>query len=307
MGGAFLFHRFKDTLVSLLVIITATFILMKAAPGDPFSDEQNLPKETIEALQNHYGLNDSLFVQYGKYLKSVITWDLGPSLKYGHITVNEFISQGFPVSATLGLIALIVAFSTGVTLGTIASLFKGKWQDVTAMLIAVLGVSVPSFIVASLLQYSLGLKLHLFPVARWGSLWHTVLPAISLAALPTAFIARLTRAKMIETMRQDYIKVAKMKGLSPFRIIFRHALRNALLPVVTYLGQLTANIIVGSFVVEKIFGIPGMGQVMITAVANRDYTVIMGMTVFCSIILLGAILFVDIAYGFIDPRIRCRR
>jgi len=307
MRWQFLLNRIGYTLLSLLVIVTATFFLMKAAPGDPFSEEQDLPKETMEALRSHYGLDDSMAVQYLKYVRSVATWDLGPSLKYKHITVNEFIAQGFPISATLGIEALLLAISAGVTLGTIAALYRSRWQDVTAMFFAVLGISVPSFIVASLLQYSLALKLHLFPVARWGTIWHTLLPAISLAALPTAFIARLTRTKMIETMRLDYIKVARMKGLSRRHIVFKHALRNALLPVVTYLGQLTANIIVGSFVVEKIFGIPGMGQVMITAVTNRDYTVIMGMTVFCSIILLVAILLVDIAYSFIDPRIRCSR
>ena len=307
MRLSFLLNRIGYTLLSLWVIVTATFFLMKAAPGDPFSEEQQLPKETIEALQRHYGLDDSMAIQYLKYVRSVATWDLGPSLKYKHTSVNEFIAQGFPISAPLGIEALLLSIAAGVTLGTIAALYRNRWQDVTAMLLAVLGISVPSFIFASLLQYSLALKLHLFPVARWGTFWHTLLPAISLAALPTAFIARLTRTKMIETWRLDYIKVAKMKGLSQTTIVFKHALRNALLPVVTYLGQLTANIIVGSFVVEKIFGIPGMGQVMITAVTNRDYTVIMGMTVFCSVILLLAILLVDIAYTLIDPRMRCPR
>lgn len=276
---------------------------MKVIPGDPFSEEQPMPKEILESLKHHYGLDQPLYIQYGMYLKSIVTWNLGPSYKYKSRTVNDIIKDGFPISAILGLEALFLAISAGIFLGTIAAIRQNKWQDHVAMLIAVAGTSIPSFILATLLQYSLALKLGLFPIALWGSFSHTVLPAIALAALPTAFIARLTRANMLEVLHQDYIKAAKAKGLSEQKILTRHAMRNALLPVIAYLGQLTANIIPGSFIIERIFGIPGLGQWFVNSVTNRDYTVIMGTTVFYSIILLVMTFFIDILYGLINPRI----
>ncbi len=301
---SYLGKRLAYMVVSLFVIVTATFFLMKAVPGDPFSEEQAHPDEILEALQEHYGLNDPWYQQYGRYLWGVVTWDFGPSFKYKARSVNEILAEGFPVSAVLGAEALFIALSAGVFLGTIAALWRNRWQDYTAMTVAVIGISVPSFILATILQYLFALKLGIFPVARWGSWLHTVLPAISLAALPTAFIARLTRSNMLDVLQQDYIKTAKAKGLSFGTIVWRHVMRNALLPVVTYLGQLTANIFVGSFVVERIFGIPGLGQWLINSVTNRDYTVIMGTTVFASIVLLIAIFIVDLLYVLLDPRIR---
>ena len=232
--------------------------------------------------------------------------DLGPSFKYKSRTVNEIINEGFPVSATLGLEALFLSIGAGVLLGTISAMNQNKWQDRLAMVVAVLGISVPSFILATLLQYVFALKLGIFPVARWESFEYTVLPAIALAALPTAFIARLTRANMVEVLQQDFIKVAKAKGLPQSKVVCKHALRNALLPVLAYFGQLAVNILTGSFIIEKIFGIPGLGQWFVTSVSNRDYTVIMGTTVFYSILLLTAMFIVDIAYGYLDPRIRER-
>jgi len=192
----------------------------------------------------------------------------------------------------------------GVTLGAIASFKKGRWQDHLMMLIAVLGISVPSFILASFLQYIFAMKLDLFPVARWGSFSQTVLPALSLSALPLAYITRLTRANMVEVLEQDYIQTARSKGLGTFQIFYRHVLRNALLPIISYLGPLTASILTGSFVIEKIFGIPGLGQWFVMSVTNRDYTVIMGTTIFYSAILMVSVFLVDIAYGWIDPRIK---
>jgi oligopeptide transport system permease protein len=290
-------------LITLLVIVSATFFLMKAIPGDPFSEEKAVPKEILEALYEHYGLNDPWYVQYGRYIYSILEWDLGPSFKYKSRTVNEIIADGFPVSLMLGAEALLIALAVGLTLGTVAALRHNRWQDHTAMLIAILGISVPSFILASLLQYVFALKLGLLPVARWGSFQQSILPAISLAALPTAFIARLTRSNMLEVLELDYIKTARSKGIPEWRVIVRHGLRNALLPVISYLGQLTVNILVGSFIIEKIFGIPGLGQWFVNSVINRDYTVIMGITVFYSAILLIAIFFVDLLYALLDPRI----
>lgn len=303
----YILKRFSANLVALWVIITITFFLMKAIPGDPFTQEKALPKEILDSLYEHYKLNDPWYVQYGNYLKSIVTWDLGPSFKYKARTVNDIIKSGFPVSAILGLEAMFLAVSVGMALGTIAALKQNSWQDWGAMCLAVIGISVPSFILAAFLQYIFSIKLDLFPVARWGTFEQTVLPAISLAALPTAFVARLTRANLIEILSMDYIKTARSKGLSETSVILKHALRNALLPVVTYLGMLTANILTGSFIIEKIFGIPGLGQWFINSITNRDYTVIMGLTVFYSMILLSAIFFVDIVYGWVDPRLKLEK
>ena len=303
----FLSKRFVANLLALFMIITITFFMMKAIPGDPFTQEKALPKEILESLKEHYGLNDPLMTQYGRYLVSVVKWDLGPSFKYKTRTVNDIIKSGFPVSAILGLEALFLSITIGVLLGSIAALKQNRWQDYGAMLIAVIGISVPSFILAAFLQYFLAIKIDLFPVARWGTFQQSVLPALSLAALPTAFIARLTRANMVEVLSRDYIKTARAKGLSETRVIVKHGLRNALLPVVSYLGMLMANIMTGSFVIEKVFGIPGLGQWFINSITNRDYTVIMGITVFYSFILLSAIFLADVLYSWIDPRIKLTR
>lgn len=302
-----LLQRFLANLLALFVIISITFFLMKAIPGDPFTQEKALPKEILHSLYEHYKLNDPWYTQYGNYLKSVATWNLGPSFKYKSRTVNEIIKSGFPISAILGLEAMALAITLGILLGTIAALKQNKWQDYAAMLVAVIGISVPSFILAAFLQYFLSIKLDLFPVARWGTFQQSILPALSLAALPTAFIARLTRANMVEVLSMDYIKAARAKGLSDWVVLVKHALRNALLPIITYLGMLTANILTGSFIIEKIFGIPGLGQWFINSITNRDYTVIMGITVFYSLLLLAAISVVDIAYSWIDPRIKIGR
>lgn len=296
--------RLVYMLISLWLIITATFFFMRIAPGNPFTSEKKLPPEIEANLNAHYGLNDPWYVQYGEYLLRIIKWDFGPSFKYKSQSVNDLIADGFPVSFLLGMEAIFLAVSIGILLGIIAALYHNKWQDYTAMIIAVLGISVPSFIMASFLQYSLAIELGLFPVARWETFMHTVLPAIALASTPMAFIARLTRSSMLEVLANDYIKTAKSKGLSKGVITVKHAVRNALLPVVTYMGPLTAGILTGSFVIERIFGIPGLGAHFVTSIGNRDYTVIMGVTVFYSILLLVSILLVDIAYGIIDPRIK---
>lgn len=300
----YLLKKLGYLVIALYIIISATFFLMKAIPGDPFTQEQAVPKEILTALRSYYGLDDPWYVQYGRYLKSVALWDLGPSFKYKGRSVNDIIANGFPVSALLGLEALALSFGMGLFLGTVAALKHNRWQDYLATAIAVLGISVPSFILATLLQYIFALKLDLFPIARWGTFAHTVLPAVALAALPTAFIARLTRSTMLETLQQDYIKTAKAKGLSLYQVILKHALPNSLLPVVAYLAQLTVNIFVGSFVIEKIFGIPGLGQWFVLSITNRDYTVIMGTTVFYSALLLTATFFVDVAYAWLDPRLK---
>ena len=300
----FLLKKTLILLISLFMVATLTFVLMQAIPGDPFTQEKAIPEEILKAMYRHYGLDQPWYVQYGRYLKGLITWDLGPSFKYQGRTVTEIIKEGFPVSLTLGLEALLFSIFFGIGLGSIAALKHLKWQDHMTMVIAAVGISVPSFLLATFLQYLFGMKLDLLPVARWGSFDHTILPSLALAALPTAFIARLTRSNMVEILQQDFIQTARSKGLSPTKLILNHALRNALLPIVTYLGPLTTAILTGSFAVEKIFGIPGLGQWFVMSITNRDYTVIMGTTVFYSTLLMVSIFLVDILYCFIDPRIQ---
>jgi oligopeptide transport system permease protein len=300
----YLTRRLLFMILSLLLIVTATFFFMRLAPGNPFTSEKQLPPAIEANLNEHYGLNEPWYVQYGEYLLRIVQWDFGPSFKYKSQTVNDLINEGFPVSLVLGLEAIFISLAIGVTLGIIAALKHNKWQDYLAMIIAVLGISVPSFIMAAFLQYVLAIKLGIFPVARWGTFSQSVLPALALAATPTAFIARLTRSSMLEVLSNDYIKTARAKGLGEFTITIKHTIRNAILPVVSYMGPLSAGVVTGSFVIEKIFGIPGLGAHFVKSIGNRDYTVIMGVTVFYSIILLVSVLLVDILYGLIDPRIK---
>ena len=300
----YVLKKLSILLASLFAVATLTFFLTHAIPGDPFSDEEAIPQEILDAMKHHYGLNKPLSIQYIQYFKNLLRGDLGVSFKYVGRTANQIIGDSFPISLTLGLEALAIAIPTGIFLGSVAAFQRGKWPDQLMMLMAVAGISVPSFILATLLQYLFAMQLDWFPVARWGSFSQSVLPALSLAALPSAMIARLTRSNMVEVLHQDYILTAKAKGLSSFQIVYRHALRNALLPVVTYLGPLCANILTGSFVIEKIFGIPGLGQWFVLTVANRDYTLIMSLTIFYSALLMLSVFVVDLFYSWIDPRMR---
>lgn len=306
-NGNHMLSKFGYFILTMLLILTLTFVLMKLIPGDPFTNEKALPKEIHEALREHYGLNDPWYVQYVRYINSVLRWDLGPSFEYSDRTVNEIIGSSFRVSFVLGVEALAIALIVGVFLGVMAGLYYGEWQDRAFVVAVTFGISVPSFILATLLQYVLALKLGWFPVARWGTVWQSILPAISLAAMPLAFVARLTRANMIEVLRQDYIKTAKAKGLPTYRVVWKHCLKNALTPLLPYFGQLTANILVGSFVIEKIFGIPGLGQWFVNSVSNRDYPVIMGVTIFYGFILLGFLLLADLLYMMLDPRVKLKK
>ncbi len=299
----YFFKKLGILLLSLLVVATLTFFLMHAIPGDPFTQEKAIPQEILHAMQKHYGLDKPLIVQYFDYMQGLCKFDLGPSFKYQGRTVNEIIKEGFPVSLCLGLEALFISLSLGILFGSLSASRQGKWQDRSTMFIAIFGLSMPSFLLATFLQYGLAMKLDLFPVARWGTFQQSILPALSLAALPTAFIARLLRTSMIEVLHQDYIQTAKSKGLSPSWILYKHVFRNALLPVASYLGPLTASILTGSFAVEKIFGIPGLGQWFVLSITNRDYTVIMGTTLFYSVILMITVFLVDLLYSWIDPRI----
>lgn len=300
----YLLKRFLSIILALWVVATVTFFVMHALPGGPFSSEKALPPSILENINARYHLDDPLLKQYADYMVRLVKWDLGPSFKQKGRDVDEIISTHFPVSAQLGLTAVAFSLLIGIPAGIISALKQNKWQDQLAMFLSVLGVSVPNFVIAAILMYVFALKLGWFPAAMWGTVKHMVLPVIALSGFPTAFVARLTRSSMLEVLQQDYIRTARSKGLSQRVIIYRHAMKNALIPVVTYLGPLLAGILTGSFVVERIFAVPGLGRYFVQSIYNRDYTVIMGITFFDSLLLVGLNFLVDLAYVFFDPRIR---
>lgn len=299
--------RFWAMAATILVITTLTFVLMKVIPGSPFNEERGTNEAVQKNLEAYYHLDDPLIFQYIFYLKSIITFDFGPSIKKPSDSVNDMLERGFPVSFELGMTAIVIAVISGLVLGVIAALRRNGFLDYAAMSLAVLGISIPNFILATLLIQQFAVNLKLFPAATWTSPIHMVLPTAALAVGPMAIIARLTRSSMVEVLTQDYIRSAKAKGLSPFKIIVKHALRNALMPVITVLGTLVASILTGSFVIEKIFAIPGMGKYFVESINQRDYPVIMGTTVFYSVILIIMLFLVDLAYGLLDPRIKLHK
>lgn len=277
---------------------------MKLIPGNPFQSEKNIPIAIQEKLNEQYGFNLPLWKQYVNYMDNLVHFNLGMSMKQQYTTVTSIIKNGFIYSMQLGLFAIILAVAAGLVLGLIAALNHRKFLDGFTIFIAVLGVSIPNFVVATGLQYLLGVKFRIFNVTGLNEPLDFVLPVLALSFLPAAFIARLTRSSMLEVLSADYIKTAKAKGLSGRIILVRHALRNAILPVVTYVGPMTANIITGSVIIEQIFGIGGLGKDFVNSITNRDYTLIMGLTLFYAIILMLARFATDIAYGLVDPRIK---
>lgn len=297
-------NRIVSSFIVLLAIITITFILMHAIPGGPFTSEKNLPAAVLKNIEEHYRLNDPLWKQYADYLTSLVHLDLGPSFKYAGRSVNDIIQESFPVSLELGMTSIILAVLAGIPAGAVAALKQNKWQDYAAMLVATVGVSVPSFVLAAVLVYVFAIRLGFLPAALWEGPEYLIMPALALSAYPMAFIARLTRSSMLEVLAQDYIKTARAKGLPPRIILCRHALKNALIPVITYTGPMAASILTGSFIIENIFAIPGLGKHFVTSIYNRDYTVILGVTVFYSILVIGLNLLVDLLYPFLDPRIK---
>lgn len=300
----FLTRRIFGGFVTLFVIITITFLLMYFIPGDPFTSENRIPEQVLKNLNEHYGLNEPMYIQYLKYLKGALLFDLGPSIKWDNQTVNELIINGFPASALIGIQAILIATIFGISLGILAAIRHNSAIDYFSMIIAILGLSVPSFIFATLLINYFAIKLQWFPVATWGTWKHSVLPSVALAVTPLAYIARLTRSSILEVLSMDYIQTAMAKGVTGVRFIFRHVLRNALIPVVTILGPITATVLTGSFVIEQIFGVPGLGKYFVEAISDRDYPLILGTTIFYSALLIFFIILVDIAYVLIDPRIK---
>lgn len=297
-------NRIFSSLFVLLAIITITFFLMHAIPGGPFTNEKNIPAAVLKNVEEHYRLNDPLWKQYTDYLANLSHLDLGPSFKYAGRSVNDIICESFPVSFQLGMVSIMLAILLGIPAGAVAALRQNKWQDYATMLFATIGVSVPSFVLATVLVYIFAIKLAILPAAMWDGAEYMVMPALALAAYPTAFIARLTRSSMLEVLAQDYIKTARAKGLPQMVILYRHALKNALIPVVTYIGPMAASVLTGSFIIENIFAIPGLGRHFVTSIYNRDYTVILGVTVFYSVLVIGLNLLVDLIYPLLDPRIK---
>ena len=300
----YIIKRIFNAFIVLWIVITITFFLMHAIPGGPFTAEKSLPPYVLHSIEERYKLNDPLYKQYGDYLCNLVQGDLGPSFKYPGRSVNDNIKDGFPVSFKLGIEAILIAIIIGIPAGILAGVKKDKWQDRAVNFFTTLGVAVPSFVVAALLIYVLSTKLHLLPAAMWNGWRYEIMPALALSGMPMSFIARLTRSSMLDILSQDYIKTARAKGLSWSKVLIKHALPNSLIPVVTYLGPMTASILTGSFVIETIFAIPGLGQYFVTSIYNRDYTVILGVTIFYSVIVIVLNMVVDLLYPLLDPRIK---
>lgn len=300
--ASFLLKRIALSLITVLAVATATFFLMKSIPGDPFAEEmQTCSKTSIDALRRQHGLDDPLHTQYIRYVKQIFSLDFGRSLKYPSQTVNQIILGGFPISATIGLQALLLAIPIGIVLGSLAALSKNRSGDISWLTVTIFGVSVPSFVIATSIQFLFAIYLPLFPVARWGTFSHTVLPTIALAIGPCCFIARLLRANILEVLNAQYVQTARLKGLSQMRLIGVHVLKNAIIPIISYLGPVTTNVLVGSFVVERVFGIPGLGQWFVNGIINRDYPVIGGLTLFYSMLLISIHTVIDLITAMLNP------
>ncbi|MDN5314870.1 MAG: oligopeptide transport system permease protein [Clostridiales bacterium] len=301
----FLLRRIISSVLTLLAIITITFFLMHMVPGGPFNSEKMDPV-TQANLEKKYGLDKPVIEQYGIYLGNIAQLDLGPSLKLRGRTVNSIISEKFPVSARLGGMTLVFAVIIGVSLGIAAALKHETIIDRLIMLFTTFGISVPGFVVGTLLLVVFGALLNIAPTTWSNNPVNYILPIITYSFYPICFVTKLTRSSMLETLSQDYIKTARAKGLASFAVNYKHALKNSIIPVITYLGPLTAYLITGGFAVEKIFSIPGLGRFFIDSISNRDYPLIMGTTIFLAILVIGINMIVDILYTVVDPRIKLK-
>jgi oligopeptide transport system permease protein len=299
-------RRIFGVFPTLLIIITISFFVIRLAPGGPFDEEQALPPEIKANLEASYGLDKPLPEQYVRYLSGLVRGDFGPSFKFKDFSVTELIAQGLPISLLLGLSAVLLALLVGIPLGTLAALRQNTPTDYGIMSVAVLGIALPSFVTGPLFALVFGLYLRWLPVAGWetGQLRYLVLPVVTLALPVIAYIARLTRGSLLEVLRTNFVRTARAKGLPESQVILRHALRPALLPVVSYLGPATAFVITGSLVVETVFGLPGSGRYLVQGAINRDYTLVMGMIVVYGSLTLTLNLVADLLYGWLDPRVR---
>jgi len=300
---AYFFKRLLQGVPVLLVVATVTFLLMHAVPGGPFDRDKKLPPEIVANIEAKYHLDKPVWQQYLLYLGQVVRGDLGPSYKYIGRDVSDIIRDTFPVSLTLGLCAVLVTLVLGIPAGVLSAARQNSVWDRTCIFIATLGISLPSFVLGALLILIFSHQLHLLPPALWEGPRHIILPALALGAGFAGYIARLTRSTILEVMATDYIRTARAKGLSETTVLIKHALRNSLSPIVSVMGPLTAGLITGSFVIEFIFSIPGMGNYFITAVTNRDYPLIMGVTLVYAVLIVLANIFVDLIYMKLDPRV----
>lgn len=302
----FIIKRFLEAIPTLLILITISFFMMRLAPGSPFSTERGLPPQIVEKIEAEYGLNKPMHEQYFTYLGNILQGDFGPSFKYKDYSVNELIEQALPVSATIGLLAFIFATIVGVGIGTLAALKQNTWLDYSVMSTAMLGVIMPSFVLAPVLIYVFSIELGWLPAGGWkgGSWQYILLPMLSMSLLYIASFARITRGSMIETLNSNFIRTAKAKGLPFSTIVLRHALRPALLPVLSYMGPAFVGIITGSVVIETIFGLPGLGKLFVNGALNRDYSLVLGLTILIGFLTITFNAIVDILLAAIDPKIR---
>ncbi len=298
--------RIGLAIVTIWAVATITFFLMNMVPGGPFLSEKAISPQATAALEAKYGLDKPLFQQYLTYISDALQGDLGDSLKQRGRTVTDIILMKFPVSARVGGISVLVALTIGIPLGCIAALKRGKFLDSLISVVATCGIAVPSFVICTVLLYFFGVKLRVLPTLGIGTWKHYIMPVMALSFYPTAYIMRLMRSSMLDVLGQDYMRTAKAKGVSGFVSLFKHALRNAILPVVTYVGPMLAYTVTGSFVVEKIFTIPGLGGEFIRAINGRDYTLIMGTTIFLATLIIVMNVAVDIVYKIVDPRIKLK-
>lgn len=300
-------NKLLSALITLVLISALTFIMMRSIPGGPFSREKPLPEATVKALEAKYNLDKPLLQQYIDYMAGLLKFDMGPSFQKVGVKVEDLILEGLPQSGRIGLYASLVIIALGIPIGVMSALKQNKPLDYIVMFLATLGVTIPSFVIATLIIYFFAGKLGWLPTFGVSSWKGYIGPVIALSGYSLSFVARLTRSSMLEVLRQDYIRTARANGLSEFKVIAKHAIKNALIPVVTYVGPMVAAIMTGSFVIEKIFAINGMGRYFVESIGNRDYTTIMGMTVFYASFYIVMILIVDVLYGLIDPRIKLGR
>jgi oligopeptide transport system permease protein len=303
----FAVRRFLSLVVTLFLVATMVFVLVRLLPGGPFDRERQVPHEVLAQLDAKYHLDDPVLVQYKDWLLALVTrGDLGPAFRYPNRTVNEIIATSLPISMQLGVLAMLLALVVGIPLGILGALRRSTWVDTASMAGALLAVSVPRFVLAPLLVLVFSLQLYLLPVARWETWRHMILPIVCAGLPPAAYIARLTRGGMLEVLGSDFIRTARAKGLSERRVVLRHALRGAIMPVVSYLGPGLSHLLVGSLVVEKIFDIPGMGRYFVEAAMNREYNLVMGVMLVYGALLMTLNALVDVAYALLDPRVELR-
>ena len=300
----YLAKRIFYLILTLFIVITVTFFLMKLLPGTPLTNQAKLSKSQMALIYQQYGLDKPVWQQYLLYIAGAVKGNFGTSFQFSDQPVSYLISSRIAPSLQIGLQAIILGVLVGVVIGAFGAMRQNSWVDTTSTIVSILGISIPSFVLAVLLQYYLGLKLGWFPIAEWGGFSYTVLPTLALAATPLAESARFVRTEMVDVLSSDYIELAKAKGLSRTGVIYHHALRNSLIPLITIVGPLAVNIMTGSMVVENIFSIPGIGEQFVKSVLTNDYPTIMGLTIVYSFMLCVVLLFTDILYGVVDPRIR---